>query len=629
VVIECHLETHVRAASGSVLHGLDGITGAVDIPEDTVIHQLPVELPDGRRGVVIRVYGVEDDAKMSVAGGRATWFGRPILEELESLGLRTEDVWPGIRREQWTLWNARLFPLTTLDEAWACAQWMLRLPNGYSLALWKERELLSLGSGAQSADGAALEGARARRLNATWRILAQSLVNSGSDIRPLLANAPGVAALSETGAALCAHARELEGASPTESASRYYAAGLFFAQAGLVDEAGESRSAAFRLVERAVQAGNYGHEAGVSGAWKAEQVAIEGPARIDLGGGWSDTPPFCLDWGGTVLNVAVLMNGLRPIRTTMRRLSEPVIRCRSDEEGHAVEYRTIEALLQAARPGDPFSIPRTALCMTGLFRPGEPLGLTLENMGGGLEIHTSVALPMGSGLGTSSILAATVLRGVSAMLGAEFSDQVLSEQVMRLEQRMTTGGGWQDQAGGIFPGAKLAMTGPGLHQRIRVQPLVWSAQRQAEFEDRVVLYYTGIQRVARDLLRQVVGRYLARETACVQVLHSIKTLAMEMVYAMQEGEWEYLGKLLDRHWELNKLLDPNTANAPINAMLEAARPFLHGAKLAGAGGGGFLILLARSPEAAGELKKFLGAYDNDAGGSVYPWSIANGGIRTD
>ncbi len=43
-----------------------------------------------------------------------------------------------------------------------------------------------------------------------------------------------------------------------------------------------------------------------------------------------------------------------------------------------------------------------------------------------------------------------------------------------------------------------------------------------------MLYYTGIQRVARDLLRQVVGRYLARETACVQVLHSIKTLAMEM-----------------------------------------------------------------------------------------------------
>ncbi len=209
---------------------------------------------------------------------------------------------------------------------------------------------------------------------------------------------------------------------------------------------------------------------------------------------------------------------------------------------------------------------------------------------------------MGSGLGVSSILAATTLRGVGEMLGTQLSDQLLSEQVMRLEQRMTTGGGWQDQAGGIFPGAKLAVTGPGLHQRIRVQPLLWTPQRQQEFESRIVLYYTGIQRVARDLLRQVVGRYLARETAGVQVLHSIKTLAMEMVYAIQEGEWGHLGSLLNRHWELNKTLDPNTANAPINALLEAARPFIHGAKLAGAGGGGFLILLAQSPQAAEELK---------------------------
>jgi fucokinase len=627
VVIECHLETHVRAASGSVLHGLDGISGAVDIPEDTVIHQLPVELPGGRRGVVIRVYGVEDDAKLSVALGRATWCGRPLLQELESLGLRAEEVWPGIPREQWTLWNARLFPVTTVDEAWACARWMLHLSSDYSVAQWRGRELLSLGTGAQCADGTALESARSRRLKATWRILAQSLVNSGSDIRPLLANAPGVAALSETAGALCAHARELEDSSPTESASRYYAAGLFFAQAGLVDEAGESRGAAFRQVERSVQAGNYAREQAASGPWKSSRVAVEGPARIDLGGGWSDTPPFCLDWGGTVLNVAVLMDGAYPIRTTIRRLNEPVVRCLADEDGLAREYRTSGELLQPPRPGDPFSIPRTALCMTGIFQTGEALEQTLERMGGGLEIRTSVSLPMGSGLGTSSILAATVLRGISEMLGGESSDQQLSEQVMRLEQRMTTGGGWQDQAGGIFPGAKLAMTGPGLHQRIRIQPLLWTPERQAEFEDRVVLYYTGIQRVARDLLRQVVGRYLARETACVQVLHSIKTLAMEMVYAMQEGEWEYLGRLLNRHWELNKTLDPNTANAPINAILDAAEPFIHGAKLAGAGGGGFLILVSRSPQAAQELKEFLAAYDDDTGGSLYPWSIAKDGIR--
>lgn len=85
--------------------------------------------------------------------------------------------------------------------------------------------------------------------------------------------------------------------------------------------------------------------------------------------------------------------------------------------------------------------------------------------------------------------------------------------------------------------------------------------------------------MAKDLLRQVVARYLARETATIQVLQSIKTLAMEMSYAMVEGDWKHLVELLDRHWQLNQVLDPNTANAPINAILDRARPYISGAKL--------------------------------------------------
>jgi galactokinase/mevalonate kinase-like predicted kinase len=191
---------------------------------------------------------------------------------------------------------------------------------------------------------------------------------------------------------------------------------------------------------------------------------------------------------------------------------------------------------------------------------------------------------------------------------------------------MTTGGGWQDQAGGIFPGAKLMITGPGLRQQIRVQPVAWSEERKAEFCARLVLYDTGIQRMAKDLLRQVVARYLARETPTIQVLHSIKTLAMEMSYAMAEGEWKHLGKLLDRHWQLNQILDPHTTNAPINAILDRARPWIYGAKLAGAGGGGFLMLLARSPEAAAKLRIELSHAALERGACV-PYRIAEEGLR--
>ena len=191
---------------------------------------------------------------------------------------------------------------------------------------------------------------------------------------------------------------------------------------------------------------------------------------------------------------------------------------------------------------------------------------------------------------------------------------------------MTTGGGWQDQAGGIFPGAKLVLSGPGRRQRLRVQPVQMTIEREAELEGRMLLYFTGIRRIAKNLLQQIVGSYLARETHTIQVLHSIKTLAMEMAYALEHGEWDYLGQLLDRHWDLYQILDPNVTNAPINAILEKVRPYVAGAKLAGAGGGGFFMFLARSPQAAIELRKILAASAAATNGAIYEWQIAKEGL---
>jgi fucokinase len=339
-------------------------------------------------------------------------------------------------------------------------------------------------------------------------------------------------------------------------------------------------------------------------------LTVSAPARIDFGGGWSDTPPFCLDWGGTIFNMAITVNGAYPIRVIVRSLNEPMVRLVSSE---ATESLTAECFSSAADVGSAFAVHRAALEMLGFVRPGEPIA--------GLEIRTEVNLPVGSGLGTSSVLAAAVLKALLSMRGEDVSVQELSDLVLALEQFMTTGGGWQDQVGGIYPGAKLTMTGPGPRQRLRVEPVPCPAG----FAERFVIYYTGIRRVAKDLLRQVVGRYLAREVQAVQVLHSIKTLAVEMAYAMKESDWDYLGSLLDRHWQLNQILDPHTTNAPINAFLEHVRPYISGAKLAGAGGGGFLMLLSKTPDAAQDLRRFLASLPGP--GALYEWAVAPLGLH--
>lgn len=628
IAIECDLKMPVRAGRGAILHGLTGLPAAVEVPDETVVHQVPVTLEDGRRGTVVRVYGVEDDPKATVGETGGAWLGRPMLEVLEQLGLEPDEVWPGVPAGERCLWNARLYALDAVEQGWDCARWLMGLPGQYSLEKWREAERLSLATSALWADSQAIADARGRRMQANWRLTAVALATSGTDVRPLLAHAPGVAALASAGRELQSLATDAETSGLTEAASGHFQASLFFGQAGLEQEAEQARARAFGCVQRAVdEGGSKGQFDLAPRRWRHNSVRVSAPARIDLGGGWSDTPPFCLDWGGTVLNIALALNGEYPIATTIRRLDEPLLRCISGEGGEVGEYRTTSEAMEAPSPGSPLSIPRAALRLAGIISKHEALEDRLASLGGGLEIRTEVNLPMGSGLGTSSILAATLLEGLAAMTGATVTARGLSDQVMRLEQLLTTGGGWQDQAGGIFPGAKIVRTGPGLRQRLRVEPVAWSPARQAEFMERFVICYTGIRRVAKDLLAQVVGNYLARQVATVQVLHSIKTLAEEMSYAMREGEWDYLGRLIDRHWQLNQVLDPHTTNAPIDALLEQIRPCLAGAKLAGAGGGGFLLLLAKSPEQAKTLRERLSKPSTALPGAIYEYQIADEGLR--
>lgn len=624
VILECDLKGPVIAGRGAMLHGLTAISGQIEVPENTVVHQLPVETPEVA-GWVIRAYGVEDDPKVSLPD--ATWFNRPILETLERLGMQADGVWPADQDR--TLWNAVLFPVTSSDEAWRCAQWMMGYASDYDVSRWRTAYRLSLADSARLTDGRALAETRNRRSQGIWRETAVELAESGADLRPLLANLPGLTPAVAAGRALQQRAEALRGGNPenlTNAASYFVQAARLLERADAGYEAATCENQAFACIHDAVREGAGGGNYSAPTHWRHEEVHVSAPPRIDFGGGWSDTPPFCFDWGGTVLNCALEIEGEYPIETVIKRIDEPVIRCYADGADKLIECRNAAELLEPCRPGSVFAIPRAALQIWGLPQEARCLDETLVSLGGGLEIRCRVRLPIGSGLGTSSILSATVMRALGTISGREIGDHELSESVMQLEQRMTTGGGWQDQAGGIFPGMKLLITGPGLHQRIRVQPVLWSEERKADFCRHLVLYNTGIQRMAKDLLRQVVTRYLARENATIQVLHSIKTLAVEMSYAMLEGDWKHLGQLLGRHWQLNQVLDPHTTNAPINAILDRARPYIYGAKLAGAGGGGFLMLMAKDPDAADNLKAELTEHSLGRG-EVISYRIAQEGLR--
>ncbi len=161
-----------------------------------------------------------------------------------------------------------------------------------------------------------------------------------------------------------------------------------------------------------------------------------------------------------------------------------------------------------------FSIPKAALALTGFlpeFATKKYISLEeqLEAIGGGLEITILSAVPKGSGLGTSSILAATVLGTLAEVCCLNWDKLEIGKRTLALEQLLTTGGGWQDQFGGLFEGIKMLETNSGKHQEPLVKWLPESIITSPENKIRILLYYTGITRVAKNILGEIVrGMFL-------------------------------------------------------------------------------------------------------------------------
>ena len=252
------------------------------------------------------------------------------------------------------------------------------------------------------------------------------------------------------------------------------------------------------------------------------------PLRVNWGGGWSDTPPYCNEKGGTVLNAAILLNGEKPVEVTLERIPEQKVVFDSRDMDVHGEFDTIEPLQATGDPYDPFALQKACLLACGIIpREGHTLGEILERLGSGFVMHSEVTnVPKGSGLGTSSILSAACVKAVFEFMGIAYTEEDLYAHVLAMEQIMSTGGGWQDQVGGITSGLKYITSMPGLQQQLQVAHIELSPQTKKELDERFVLIYTGQRRLARNLLRDVVGRYVGNEPDSLFALEEIQKTAV-------------------------------------------------------------------------------------------------------
>lgn len=595
--------------SGSVISGVKLKNTAV--PEGVVLHGL--KLLDGR--YVTRIYGVEDNPKGTLEGaGGAGFLGSSLKDFLTANGIDTSELWT--EGQEHSLWSARLYPAaSSMEESVQFALLIWKMVRGKASQeerdAWRRAERLSLQSSFNRADVLAA-GAWQRELEN--RILASRFLwqlEAGVYYKEALKTFGTHGIDGEIFSLL------MEDAEHSDFSLKiriFYAVAqymkerrLTFGQTGydLVE------ALCFDTIQKTIFDDAASRLTAI-GDYRIAQdrVDVELPVRVNWGGGWTDTPPHCNEQGGTVLNAALKLNGIYPIQICVERLSELHVEFASTDIGASGHADTVEEIQDCHNPYDPFALHKAALIACGIVpldgercvRSGsgesddaqESLQEICSRLGGGIRLSTKVVgIPQGSGLGTSSILSGACVKGLFRFLGREATDDEIYAIVLAMEQIMSTGGGWQDQVGGLTPGIKFITTKPGIHQQIHVEQVKIPEETAKELQERFALIYTGQRRLARNLLRDVVGGYLGGRPESIDALERMQEVAVLMRFELERGNLDAFAGLLNRHWELSTQLDSGSTNTCIEQIFLSCEDLIDARFIAGAGGGGFLQVLLK------------------------------------
>ncbi len=555
-------------------------------------------VPVGGTGYAVRPYGFTDSFKGGTGDPSTLFMERPFHEWVSERGLSFPDT-EDIQR-------APLFPLcATVEEAGLALRWMVSEPGlAAGKALWLQAVKLSADALMDKADLRRLTAQREAFRRNDWEMLAANYKRS---VFYQLDLADAAAAFAGNGIAL---PKALADDVPVMTRIHDH---MF--RSRVLQRSGkpyeEERHRAFaELREGLIASVTEDKQSPRLGVYRDQIVWGRSPVRIDLAGGWTDTPPYCMYTGGNVVNVAIELNGQPPLQVYMKPSSSYKIILRSIDLGAREEITTWEELSCYNKVGSPFSIPKAALALAG-FSPSfsaerhASLEDQLKAFGCGVELTLLSAVPAGSGLGTSSILAATVLGAISDFCGLGWDKNTIGYRTLILEQLLTTGGGWQDQYGGILHGLKLLQTEEGFRQMPLVRWLPEHLFTDPAYKACHLLYYTGITRTAKDILGEIVCGMFLNSGTHLRLLSEMKAHALEMYKAIQCGDFAAYGSLVGKTWEQNKALDAGTNPQAVEEIIRTIKDYTLGYKLPGAGGGGYLYMVAKDPEAATRIRQIL------------------------
>lgn len=590
-------------AKGWQLHSRNIITGvprndwALKVPEGVCIDVVPM----GETEFVARPYGFNDKFKGSLKEASTLFLGHPVTEWLAERGLTADEI-----RGCEDLQAAAIFPVTdSIADLGTVLQWMTDGGQGEAgKAIWQKARKVSADEISAYANLRRLFAQREMFRKEDWSLLARN------EERSVFYQVD----LQEAAGEFARWHIDLPKELPQESPLlKRISDAMFRARVLELEgkpEAKAMEERAFGLMRQGLT-GTMDHRQQPKLSVYADQIVwSRSPVRIDIAGGWTDTPPYSLMEGGNVVNLAIELNGQPPLQVYVKPSKEYRITLRSIDLGAMEVVSTYKELQDYSKVGSPFSIPKAALTLAG-FHPDfstehfDSLEAQLKAFGTGIEVTLLSAIPAGSGLGTSSILAATVLGALNDFCGLNWDKQGIGSRTLVLEQLLTTGGGWQDQYGGVLHGVKLLQTQPGWHQEPMVRWLPDYLFTGDEYRKCHLLYYTGLTRTAKGILAEIVRGMFLNSNRHLHLLEQMKGHAMDMYDAILRNDFEGMGRLIRKTWKQNQLLDEGTNPPAVLALTERIDDLCLGYKLPGAGGGGYLYMVAKDPDAALRIRQLL------------------------
>jgi D-glycero-alpha-D-manno-heptose-7-phosphate kinase len=293
------------------------------------------------------------------------------------------------------------------------------------------------------------------------------------------------------------------------------------------------------------------------------------PVRISFGGGGTDLAAYYTRFGGMVVSASInkYIYGIvtKNFDTTFQVIS--------------ADYRSI---LKMPTDGSAYENNNLELRLCQVIYEYFDLRMPVN-------VFIASEVPPGTGLGSSSVTSVTLCNIFSTLSGRSMSKAQLAETAYEIEtQRLEAPIGKQDQYASAFGGLNcFEFTEAG----VRVTPLKMTAAAIRGLERRLMLFYTGATRQARDILQEQRSASEQRAGRTIEALHQIKALGWQIKDALENGRLDDFGALLDESWQQKKQLASGISNPFIDdAYAQARANGALGGKITGAGGGGFLML---------------------------------------